>query len=257
MLAAQDGFLHDWFRRSDQAKADEPHWMTPLVTVTPRLEQEFRTDFLIQRTLGGADLVNLGNSKGLEVIPNEHLQVTVGVPPYLQHHQPGVQDGFGDFSLLAKYRLLGAKEGGRNYIITGFLGASLPTGSHSNGARSGIITPTIAAGKGWGRFDIQSTLSAGLPTANTSIAGRVNSFNTAFQYHVASKLWPEIEINSMFWEGGERGGKKQVLVTAGLILGRFTLHGRVLMSIGAGFQVAATHYHAYNPGAVVTVRFPF
>src|SRR5207245_632808 len=67
-------------------------------------------------TLGGADLVNFGNSKGLEVIPNEHLQVTVGVPPYLHHHQPGIEDGFGDFSLLAKYRFLSAKEGSGNYL---------------------------------------------------------------------------------------------------------------------------------------------
>src|SRR5437773_10075029 len=110
-LAAQDGFLHDWFKRSDQAKADEPRWMTPLVTVTPRLEQEFRTDFLFQRTLGGADLVNFGNSKALEAIPNEHLQVTVSVPPYRQHHQPGPEEGFCAFASLAKYRSLSANEG--------------------------------------------------------------------------------------------------------------------------------------------------
>jgi hypothetical protein len=38
--------MHGWFQRSDQAKADQPHWMTPLVTITPRLDQEFRTDFM-------------------------------------------------------------------------------------------------------------------------------------------------------------------------------------------------------------------
>jgi hypothetical protein len=34
-------------------QAAQPHWMTPLVTVTPRLEQEFRADFFSQ-TLGKA-----------------------------------------------------------------------------------------------------------------------------------------------------------------------------------------------------------
>src|ERR1022692_4046507 len=34
-LDAQDGFCNDWLQRSDQAKADQPHWMTPLATVTP------------------------------------------------------------------------------------------------------------------------------------------------------------------------------------------------------------------------------
>jgi hypothetical protein len=231
--------------------------MTPLVTVTPRLEQEFRTDFLVQPTAGGAELVNYGNAKGLEVIPYERLQVTVGVPPYLQHNQPDVHDGFGDLSFLAKYRLSARDEGRGNYAVTAFLAASLPTGSHSNGARSAVITPTIAAGKGWGRFDIQSTLSAGFPAAKTDLIGHAVSFNTAFQYRVGSKVWPEFELNSVFWKGGTQDGKKQTVLTAGVILGRFKLHGRVLLSVGAGLQVAASHYRNYNRGAVMTVRFPF
>jgi hypothetical protein len=36
--ASLDGFWSDWLQRSGQAKADQPHWMTPLATVTPRLE---------------------------------------------------------------------------------------------------------------------------------------------------------------------------------------------------------------------------
>ena len=28
----------------NRTQAEQPHWVTPLVTVTPRLEQEFRTD---------------------------------------------------------------------------------------------------------------------------------------------------------------------------------------------------------------------
>jgi hypothetical protein len=256
-VAAQDGFMQRWFRRSDQAKASEPQWMTPLVTVTPRLEQEFRTDFLVQHTPGGANLANLGNAKGLEVIPNERLQVTIGIPPYLQHNQPNVHDGFGDLSFLVKYRLAARNESSGNYAVTAFLGASVPTGSYNNGARSAVITPTIAAGKGWGRFDIQSNLSAGLPTAKTDVTGHAIAFNTAFQYRVAAKVWPEFEVNSVFWKGGTQDGKKQTVLTAGLILGRFKLHGRVLLSIGAGYQVAASHYHAYNRAAVITVRFPF
>ena len=49
---AQDGFFDDWLQRSDHAKADQPHWMTPLATVTPRLEPEFRTDFLAEQMPG-------------------------------------------------------------------------------------------------------------------------------------------------------------------------------------------------------------
>jgi len=48
-----------------------------------------------------------------------------------------------------------------------------------------------------------------------------------------------------------------VFLTPGLILGRLRLHGRVAMAVGAGFQIAATHYHSYNHAPVITVRFPF
>jgi hypothetical protein len=42
-----------------------------------------------------------------------------------------------------------------------------------------------------------------------------------------------------------------------VILGRFEIRGRLLMSVGGGFQIATTRYHTYNHAAVFTVRFPF
>ncbi len=256
-LHAQDSFLSDWFERSDHAKADQPHWMTPVVTVTPRLEQEFRTDFVDQQLASRHDLVNYGNGKGLELIPNERVELLFNVPPYLQHNNSKLHDGFGDVSFVGKVRLAAANEEAGNYIVTVFLGGTLPTGSYSNGARGAVITPTIAAGKGWGHFDVQSTLGAGLPTSHVDIIGHAIAWNTAFQYHLWQKLWPELEINNTFWKGGTQDGKTQTFITPGLILGRFTLHGRLKMAIGAGFQIAATHYHNYNHAAVITVRFPF
>jgi len=55
---AQDGFWSHWFARSDQAKADQPRWMTPVVTVTPRVEQEYRSDYIVQRFPDGNSTVN-------------------------------------------------------------------------------------------------------------------------------------------------------------------------------------------------------
>jgi hypothetical protein len=178
-LAAQDGFLSGWLDRSDRAKAGQPRWMTPLVTVTPRLEQEFRTDFLIQQMSSGDELVNLGNGKGLELIPNERVELLFNVPPYLQHNNPGIHDGVGDVSFVGKYRLLAADEEAGDYILTVFLGGTIPTGSYTNGARGGVLTPTIAGGKGWGRFDVQSTFGAGLPTSHVDVIGHAMASNTA------------------------------------------------------------------------------
>jgi hypothetical protein len=42
--AAQSGFPANWFSLVSQTQAEQPHWITPLATTTPRLEQEFRYD---------------------------------------------------------------------------------------------------------------------------------------------------------------------------------------------------------------------
>jgi hypothetical protein len=67
----------------------------------------------------------------------------------VEHNRANVQDGFGDVSFLGKYRIVVRPEGRGNYILTLFLGASVPTGSHLNGARAGAFTPAIF---GWKRL---------------------------------------------------------------------------------------------------------
>ena len=252
---AQSGFWGHWLERSDQAKADQPRWMTPVVTVTPRVEQEFRSDFVVQPFPDGNPTVNFGNGKGGEFIPSERVEVVVNVPPYLQHNRSGIPDGFGDFSLLGKYRFVARPEDQGNYVFTAFLGATVPTGSYSNGARAGVMTPTIAAGKGWGNFDVQSTLSVGLPTSNTQIIGHAVGWNTAFQYHV-SVLWPEVELNSTWWKGGTLDARHQTFVTPGVIVGRLPLYGHLRLAFGGAVQIATTHYHQYGHAYVFTVRLP-
>jgi hypothetical protein len=40
---AQNGYFGDWFGRVDKTKDEQPHWVTPLATTTPRLEEEYRS----------------------------------------------------------------------------------------------------------------------------------------------------------------------------------------------------------------------
>ena len=81
-----DYFLH-WFDRSEAAKASQPHWMTPITTVTPRLEQEFRYDQNQQFLQNGAQIDNYFSGKGLELIPTETNEVLINVPA-LMHRDP-------------------------------------------------------------------------------------------------------------------------------------------------------------------------
>ncbi len=253
---AQQGFLDSWQARATATQAEQPHWVTPLVTVTPRLEQELRTDFLRQKqTSNRTTLWNYGNGKGLELIPARRIELIANVPPYLQHNSTA-KDGFGDTSFLLKYRLYASNEEHHNAIVTAFAGGSITTGTYLNGARNATVTPTLAAGKGYGGFAVQSTVGATLPVHDAEKAGRPIAWNTAFQYHHDPHWWPEVEVNSTYYKGGDNDGRIQTFVTPGVI-SRWHLHKRVGVTLGAGIQLATSEYHSYNHGLVFSGRLPF
>jgi hypothetical protein len=251
------GAADGWFERVARTQAEQPHWITPLVTVTPRLEEEYRFDFFRQEMAGGVRTENVDGGKGLELIPARRVEIILGIPPYVSHRPASGSNGWGDTNFLLKYRLLSSNEQTHNGILTLFLGASAPTATHANGAGHWLFTPTLAAGKGWRGFDVQSTFGATLPGAALDRLGTPLAWNTAFQYRVLRKLWPELEVNSTFWPNGARSGKNQVFLTPGLVAGRFHLCKRTGLTFGAGMQIAATRFHTYNHNLILTVRLPF
>jgi hypothetical protein len=256
-MFAQNEYFNSWFARVDKTKDEQPHWVTPLATTTPRLEEEYRYDQLWQENAKGITTNNYDGGKGLELIPAERVEIIFNLPPYIAHNNPNSKDGWGDIAFLVKYRLLSQNEERGNYILTAFLGWSLPTGQFRNGALHPVITPTIAYGKGFHNFDLQGTLGIGLPTADTSTLGRTIAWNNAFQYRILKKLWPEVELNSTFFQDGKNDGLKQNFVTPGLVVGRFRLLGRAGFTFGAGYQIATTRFHTSNHNAILSIRFPF
>jgi hypothetical protein len=253
----QAGYFSEWFSRVDKTQSEQPHWVTPIATTTPRLEEELRYDQLWLVNSKGTTTNNYDGGKGLELIPFEKVEVIFNVPPYLAHNDPTVHDGFGDVAFLLKYRLFSANEEHGNYILTAFFGWSLPTGQYKNGARHAVITPTIAYGKGFRRFDVQGTFGAGLPVSEGNVLGRTLLWNNAFQYHILRKLWPEVELNSTFFQGGPNDGKVQNFVTPGLLIGRVHLWRRLGLTFGAGYQIATTQVHTTNHNPILSVRLPF
>jgi len=253
----QDGYFADWFARVDKTQAEQPRWITPIATTTPRLEEELRYDQLWQVNAKGVTTDNYDGGKGLEFIPFEKVEVIFNMPPYLDHNSPATKNGFGDLAFLVKYRLLSGNKEHGNYILTAFLGWSLPTGEYKNGSLHAVITPTIAYGKGLGAFDVQGTFGIAFPVADTNLVGRNYLWNNTFQYQVFRKFWPEVELNSTFFQQGEHDGMKQNFVTPGLVIGRLHLWNRVGFTIGGGYQIATTHFHTNNHNAILSIRFPF
>ena len=249
--------IRSWLRMGERAQATQPDWLSPLATTSGRLKQEFRFDTFDQPSTNGNRTYQLGGGKGMEFVTSPRTQLLLGVPTYTVVSPNGPPAGFGDLPLQLKFRIASAERGEGNYLLTFILAATAPTGSHRYGAGDGVLTPTIAAGKGWGRFDAQSTFAANLAAGSTAKLGRQLQWNTAFQYRAGWKLWPELEANSTFYETGPHAGEKQLFLTPGLGFGRVRIGGRFRFSSAAGMQIAATTFHTYNHRWIFSERFSF
>jgi hypothetical protein len=255
--------------RVSATQTEQPHWVTPLVTVTPRLEQEIRSDFVGQTNQKLERTWNLGNGKGLEIIPQRRIELLFNFPPFIAHQKGAGNDGFGDVSFNSKFRFLARNEEHGNAIITAFLAGTYPTGKNGNGSCCAIVTPTLAVGKGFGLLALTSTAGGSFPVSNAKKLGHTITWNSVAQYHlartsVAHFFWPEVESNASFFEGGPNDGKVAMFVTPGLVIGRIPLDhdargkpGRLGLTFGAGEQIAVTHLHSSNHNLIFTVRMPF
>ncbi len=250
-------WVHRWLRKADEARASQPHFVSPIVTTHVMLVQQYRYDMSWQQDpSGGTSTSNYGASKGLEIIPVTRLEVGIFPPNYLAH-QSSVADGFGDLAFQVKFRAFSAPEGRGDYFVGFFFGGSLPTGSPPNSIGHTVLSPTLAAAKGIGHWDIQTTVGANLPANGANFLGRAIVFNTAVDYKIKGRIWPMLEQNSVFWSGGTLDGKKQVFLTPGFVLGSFPVAERLRFAIGAGVQIAVTEFHQYNHRWVLSLRFPF
>jgi hypothetical protein len=266
--AASDSFLSRYQARVTATQSEQPHWVTPLVTVTPRLEQEVRSDFVRQTNAKRESTWNLGNGKGIEIIPFRRVELLFNAPPFFDRGN-GARDGFGDVSFNSKFRIFARNEEHGAAILTAFLAASVPTGKNANGSCCAVVTPTLAAGKGFGQLALTSTLGGSLPVSNAKGLGHTTTWNNVVQYRLAKTgaarlFWPELEFNSNFYSGGANDGKIQTFATPGIVVGRVALThdaegkpGRLGLTFGAGEQIALTHFHTYNHAVVLTLRMPF
>jgi hypothetical protein len=253
----QDDWVHSWMRKVDETRASQPHFVSPIVTTHVLLVQQYRYDMSWQQDPTGSTVTsNYGASRGLEIIPTTRLEVGIFPSNYLVH-QSNTPNGFGDITWQVKFRAFSATEGKGDYFVGFFLGGSFPTGTPPNGLGHTVLTPTFAAAKGLGPWDIQSTIGANLPATGANVLGRMIIFNSAVDYKIKGKIWPMIEQNSTFWSGGTLDGKKEVFLTPGVVLGSFPLAERLHLSMGGGLQIAATRFHQYNHRWILSVRLPF
>jgi hypothetical protein len=249
--------MSEWQARATASQAEQPRWITPLATTTPRLEQEIRYDLGSRTAPNGTNTVLYGNGKGLELIPATPIELIIGAPGYTVHHETSVINGWGDTPLTLKYRLISNNAQNGDDIVTFFLGMSLPTGGKVNGVGHIVTTPTIAGGKGWGDFDVQATAGVNLPAGAASTIGHAIVYNIAAQEHIDRFVWPELELNGTTWRDGAHVGMNQEFLTPGIVFGRFPIHDRLGFTVGAGIQIAVSAYHQYDHAWTLSLRMPF
>jgi hypothetical protein len=255
-------FFERWQARATATQARQPGWAVPVFAPYPMLIQVFRADFDRQITPTGATTWNLGSGKGLNLIPFANTEFDIYYPPYLTHSAPTTIDGFGDMSFLGKYRFLTSDAAHHNAMLSALVIATIPTGSHKNGSLAAVVTPTLAGGKGFGNFDVQSTIGIALPVNDTNKLGRPIPWNVTAQYRLSKIFWPEIESNATFYDGGPNHGKMQEFITPGAVVSKIRIHpsdphSRLGLALGAGMQIATSSFHSYNHQLVLTTRFLF
>jgi hypothetical protein len=261
-LSAQDHFFEQWEARASQTQSKQPSWSVPLIAPYPMLIQVFRADSTRQITPTHTSTWNYGASRGLNLIPGFNSEFDVYYPPYIQHNNPKIKDGFGDVGFLYKYRILSANEKHGNYMLSAQLTATIPTGSHTNGSTDASVSPTLLGGKGFGKFDVISSLGGTLPTGDTKTLGRTIAWNTTAQYRLGKYVWPELEVNTTHFFEGKNNGKTQNFLTPGITFSKFKFHpqdpkSRMAIAFGSGMQIATSHFHTYNHELVFTARFVF
>ena len=87
------------------------------------------------------------------------------------------------------------------------------------------------------------------------VIGRSIIGNATLQkYHLGVVFWPRDHINTTHWTDGPRGGKTQVFLTPGLVLGRFPIAGRLKAIVGAGYQIAVAPKLVTTPELTPTYK---
>jgi hypothetical protein len=254
---SEEGFWSRWLNMVSRTQAEQPHWITPLVSNNSILTQSFHYDVLSERLPNGTHLNSYGGGKGLEFIPFPKIEVILAVPPWEQHTGSTLTNGLGDWTALMKYRFWSANEEQGNYAVTGFLQYFAATGSPGFTAGTDVLHTGLLLGKGWGPFDVQMQMSAEFPLSGNQAAqnfGKPVLANLVAQYQIWDYVWPEFELNFTWWPDGLRQGNTQLFLTPGVVFGPFPLKDRFKLAVGGGYQFAVTPAPVFDGSLIFSVR---
>ena len=258
-ISAQQ-LLGEFLARPNRSMASrQPSFITPLVGIDPRIIQYTKFSVSHEYTSTGAETTNYGNNRGSGIVVGDRFEFDFIAPPYIQHNG-AADDGFGDTSVLAKYRVASANAEGGNYDLALVLSHCFATGSSKNGAVTDSFGPSIAGGYAFHHFDVLSSIGGTLPTGKIATQGRSIVWNTISQAHIKPHIWLEVGDNATYYEGDAHDSKMQNFVTPAafyVIRGKNWKPTRSTFIVDGGMQIATSGFHTYNHNLITEIRVLF
>ncbi len=237
----------------------QPSWMGPLIQSDARLAQAVRIS-VSDANAPGEQIFSYGNNHGVSFLGGRRFQFDFNPPSYFKNHSAIFNDGFGNASTQVKYRIVSGNAEHGNFAVTAILCRAFAAGAEQNSMLTGYYVPKIAAGKAFGRFDVQSTVNGVLPTGKIAQQGRVVEWNTTAQFHTTARTWFDIENNAAYFKGGPTDGKAQNFLTpaAFYVIKRRTWEAtHPVFVVDGGMQIATSGFHFYNHNLITEMRMLF
>jgi hypothetical protein len=259
VACAQQSFYERFRAHNASMTAVQPAWMGPLIQSDARLSQALRLSYS-NSYAPGMQVMSYGNNHGVSMIALRRFQFDYDPPSYFRNHSATLKDGFGNSQVQVKGRIASGNAEHGDFALTAILDRSFTPGSYENQAPTGAYVPKLAAGKGFGRFNVQSLLDGVLPTGKVSAQGRAIEWNLTAQAHPRPQLWFDIENNATFLIGGPFAGQRQNFITpAAFYMIRRKQWGPAhsVVVINGGMQIATSSFHFYNHNLIAEARILF
>jgi hypothetical protein len=257
---AQQPFYGGIATHNSSMSALQPSWIVPLVEPDPRLIQVVRVSLSNEYTAARTETVNYGNGRGVTYVPGDRFEFDYLPPSYIQHNVATAADGLGDTSVLGKFRIASGNAQHGNFALAALLGHSFATGTYKNGALTDCWTPTVAGGRAFGRFDLQTALGGSMPTGKIASQGRSIGWSAAAQMRSSRSVWFELENNATFYFAGSHDGKMQNFITPAAFYTERRKEWKPahpFLIFDGGMQIATSGFHTYNHNLISEVRLLF
>lgn len=122
------GFSERFRAHNAEMSTLQPALISPLVAPDPRLLDYVRFSVSHQFTSSGAETVNWGNCRGGGVIVRKRFEFDRAPPVYLEHGGQAA-DGWGDTSLLVKYRIASGNAEAGNFAVSAIASRAIARGA--------------------------------------------------------------------------------------------------------------------------------